>query len=171
MQLPVVAYVLTLIFKNEKWYFYGWLFCLLMAIGHVSFFQNLFAEITDDSGASYLSSTGENWGGKSGFRIDFVIYSMMPVLIGYYVKYKYKLEDKLYDIMLNIYLVCNGVWMLCMYANFNNRIAYLSWFIYPILLVYPCYAIEDENHPLVLNRKKIVLGHLGFTLFMVFVYY
>lgn len=171
MQLPIVAYVLTLIFKNEKWYFYGWLFCLLMAIGHVSFFQNLFAEITDDSGASYLSSTGENWGGKSVFRIDFVIYSMMPVLIGYYVKYKYKLEDKLYDIMLNIYLVCNGVWMLCMYANFNNRIAYLSWFIYPILLVYPCYAIEDENHPLVLNRKKIVLGHLGFTLFMVFVYY
>lgn len=171
MQLPVAAYILTLVFKDKKWYFYGWLFCLLMAVAHVSFFQNLFAGMTDESGAGYLSSTGEDWGGKSGFRIDFVIYSAMPVLMGYYVKYKYRLEDKLYDIMLNIYLVCNGVWMLCMYANFNNRIAYLSWFMYPILLIYPCYAIEYENHPLVLNRKTIVLGHLGFTLFMSFIYY
>lgn len=91
--------------------------------------------------------------------------------MGYYVKFKYQLEDKLYDTMLNIYLTCNGIWMLCMYAQFTNRIAYLSWFIYPILLVYPCYAIGDETHPLVLVRKKVVLLHLAFTLFMAFIYY
>lgn len=95
----------------------------------------------------------------------------MPVIMGYYVKFKYQLEDKLYDTMLNIYLTCNGIWMLCMYAQFTNRIAYLSWFMYPILLVYPCYAIGDETHPLVLIRKKVVLLHLAFTLFMAFIYY
>ena len=172
MQMPVAAYLLTLIFRNEKWYFYGWLFCLLMAVGHVSFFQNLFAGMTDESGAAYLNwNPNEDWGGKSGFRLDFVIYSAMPVIMGYYVKFKYQLEDKLYDTMLNIYLTCNGIWMLCMYAQFTNRIAYLSWFIYPILLVYPCYAIGDETHPLVLVRKKVVLLHLAFTLFMAFIYY
>lgn len=170
MQLPVAAYLLTLVFKKKEWYFYGWLFCLLMAIGHVTFFQSLFAGMTDESGSSYLT-TDSDWGGQSGFRIDFVIYSAMPVLMGYYVKYKYELEDELYDIMLHIYLVCNGIWMLCMYAQFTNRIAYLSWFMYPVLLIYPCYAIDDENHPLVLIRKKVVLCHLGFTLFMVFAYY
>lgn len=170
MQLPVAAYLLTLVFKKKEWYFYGWLFCLLMAIGHITFFQGLFAGMTDESGSGYLTE-GVDWGGESGFRIDFVIYSAMPVLMGYYVKYKYELEDELYDIMLHMYLVCNGIWMLCMYAQFTNRIAYLSWFMYPILLVYPCYAIDDENHPLVLIRKKVVLCHLCFTLFMVFVYY
>ena len=113
-----------------------------MAVGHVSFFQNLFAGMTDESGAGYLNwNPNEDWGGKSGFRLDFVIYSAMPVIMGYYVKFKYQLEDKLYDTMLNI------------------------------LLVYPCYAIGDETHPLVLIRKKVVLLHLAFTLFMAFIYY
>ncbi|WP_291593818.1 EpsG family protein [Bacteroides sp.] len=172
MQMPVAAYVLTLIFKNKKWYFYGWLFCLLMAVAHLSFFQNLFAGMTDESGAGYLNwEVNDDWGGKSGFRIDFVIYSAVPVVIGYYVKFKYQLEDRLYDMMLYMYLTCNGIWMLCMYAQFTNRIAYLSWFMYPILLVYPCYAIVDKNHPLVLVRQKVVLLHLAFTLFMVLIYY
>ena len=172
MQMPVAAYILTLIFKNKKWYFYGWLFCLLMAVAHVSFFQELFAGMTDESGAGYLNwDTNDDWGGKSGFRIDFVIYSAMPVVMGYYVKFKYQLEDRFYDIILYMYLTCNGIWMLCMYAQFTNRIAYLSWFMYPILLVYPCYAIVDKNHPLVLVRQKVVLLHLGFTLFMVLIYY
>ena len=172
MQMPVAAYVLTLIFKNKKWYFYGWLFCLLMAVAHISFFQELFAGMTDESGAGYLNwDANDDWGGKSGFRIDFVIYSAMPVVMGYYVKFKYRLEDRLYDIMLYMYLTCNGIWMLCMYAQFTNRIAYLSWFMYPILLVYPCYAIVDKNHPLVLVRQKVVLLHLAFTLFMALIYY
>lgn len=172
MQMPVAAYVLTLIFKNKKWYFYGWLFCLLMAVAHISFFQEFFAGMTDESGAGYLNwDANDDWGGKSGFRIDFVIYSAMPVVMGYYVKFKYRLEDRLYDIMLYMYLTCNGIWMLCMYAQFTNRIAYLSWFMYPILLVYPCYAIVDKNHPLVLVRQKVVLLHLAFTLFMDLIYY
>jgi hypothetical protein len=168
MQLPVAAYCLALIFKNKNWYFYGWLFCLLMAIGHVSFFQNIFAGITDESGADYL--TKDEYNTIKGFRLDFIIYSSMPVLMGYMVKYEYRLEEKIYDMILNTYLVCNAVWMLCMYAAFTNRIAYLSWFMYPIVLIYPCFAITERSHPLVVNRNKIIVAHLTFTLFMAFIY-
>lgn len=171
MQMPVAAYLLTLFFKKKEWYFYGWGFCLLLALAHITFFQTLFAGLSDESGAGYLGSIDSAWGGKSGFRVDFVIYSAMPVLMGYFVKYKYGLKDKLYDTMLNMYLATNGIWMLCMYAQFTNRIAYLSWFIYPIILVYPCFTIKDQSHPLVLNRNKIILAHLGFTIFMSFIYY
>lgn len=170
MQMPVAAYVLTLIFKNEKYYFYGWLFCFAMSACHVSFFQNLFAGMSDSSGAGYLGGE-DTYNTVKGFRIDFVVYSAMPVVIGYYVKFKYKLMDKLYDIMLNMYLCTNGIWMLCMYANFTNRIAYLSWFMYPVLLLYPCFQIENLTHPLVVNRNKFILYHLGFTLFMNIIYY
>lgn len=170
MQLPVAVYVLTLFFKDSRWYFYGWLFCLFCAATHISFFQTLFAGMTDDSGSSYLSST-EDWGGKSGFRIDFVIYSAMPVLMGYYVIFKYELRDKLYEDMLHYYLAANGIWMLCMYGQYTNRIAYLSWFAYPFLIVYPSLAIPNDSHPLVENMNKYVYAHMGFTIFMQVVYY
>ena len=171
MQLPVIAYVISLFFKKKEWYFGGWVFCLLMALAHVTVFQNIFAGFTDESGNDYLSTVNSGWGGRTGFRIDFVMYSAMPVIMGYYVKYRYKLNDFIYDNLLNVYLTCNGVWMLCMYASFTNRIAYLSWFMYPIVLIYPCFKINDINHPLVRNRNKIILLHLGFTLFMSFIYY
>lgn len=173
MIMPVAAYVLTLFFKNKDYYFYGWLLCLVIAALHITFFQELFAGLSDSSGAGYLhnDTSAEVQRAKTGFRIDFVIYSAMPVVMGYFVKYKYRLHDDLYDMLLNMYLTTNGVWMLCMYAEFTNRIAYLSWFMYPLVLIYPCYAIANEKHPLVQNRKIIVLGHLGFTLFMNLVYY
>lgn len=171
MTLPVAAYILTFFCKDSRWYFYGWLFCLLMAAAHVTFFQNLLAGMSDDSGSSYLTSSNTDWGGKSGFRIDFVLYSAMPIIMGYYVIFKYELRDSLYETMLHYYLITNGIWMLCMYGSFTNRIAYLSWFVYPFLIIYPCFAIPSDSHPLVVNRIKYIGAHLGFTLFMELVYY
>lgn len=172
MHLAVGVYVITLFVKDSKWYFYGWLFCLAMAAGHVSFFQSLFASLSDDSGSAYLSSSSDSdWGGKSGFRYDFVLYSAMPVLMGYFVIFKYKLKDMLYESMLHYYLATNSIWMLCMYGTFTNRIAYLSWFCLPVLVVYPCFAIPSDEHPLVENKGKYIWAHLGFTLFMELVYY
>ena len=171
MVLPVGAYLITLVFKDSRWYFYGWLFCLLMAAGHVTFFQNLFAGMSDDSGNAYLTSSNSDWGGKSGFRIDFVLYSTMPVLMGYFVIFKYQLRDFLYENMLHYYLVTNSIWMLCMYGSFTNRIAYLSWFAYPFLIIYPCFAIPSDMHPLVVNRQKFIYAHLSFSLLMWLVIY
>lgn len=165
MVLPIVAYILTFLVRKEKYYFYVWLFCFLMASAHITFFQHFFSTFSE-SGSGYLQSSGLDWGGKSGFRIDFVLYSSIPVFIGYLVKFKYKLVDFFYDRILNIYLLCNGVWMLCMYINFTNRIAYLSWFMYPIVLIYPSLAIEDTENPLVIHRNKIIYAHLFFSLFL-----
>lgn len=170
MQLPVAVYILVSIFRDSRWYFYGWLFCMFCAAAHISFFQNLFAGMTDESGNAYLTSS-DDWGGKSGFRIDFVVYSAMPVLMGYYVIFKYELRDKLYEDLLHYYLTTNGIWMLCMYGAFTNRIAYLSWFAYPFLIIYPCFAIPNDQHPLVTNMKTYIYVHMSFTLFMQLVYY
>lgn len=171
MMLPVGAYIITLFFKDNRWFFYGWLFCLAMAAGHVTFFQSLFAGMSDESGNAYLTSSNDDWGGKSGFRIDFVLYSAMPVLMGYFVIFKYQLRDFLYENMLHYYLITNGIWMLCMYGSFTNRIAYLSWFVYPFLIIYPCFAIPSDEHPLVVNRQKYIYGHLAFTILMWLVIY
>ena len=165
MLLVIVAYFCVILVKHPKWYFILWAVSFCCAALHITWFQHYFAGFTDEHGASYLLSSR-----NSGFRIDFIIYSAVPVLIGYLMIFKYKLYSRTYDIILNLYLLTNSVWMLCMYANFTNRIAYLSWFLYPVVLLYPfvnlCWS-EEQNKYL----KYVVYGHLGFTLFMTFIYY
>lgn len=165
MLLVVVAYFLVCIIKNPKWYFIIWCLSFCVAALHITWFQHYFAGFTDEHGASYLLSSR-----NSGFRIDFIIYSAVPVIIGYWMIFKNNLYSRTYDIILNLYLLTNSVWMLCMYANFTNRIAYLSWFLYPIVLLYPfvnLYWSDEQNKYL----KYVVYGHLGFTLFMTLIYY
>ena len=170
MIMPIAAFILAMLLKNPKHFFWIWLFCLICAITHVSFFQQLFAGLADDKAASYLYSTDTDWGGKSGFRIDFVLYSAMPVFVGYYAIYKYKIKSKVYDLLLKIYLTANGTWMLCMYAEFTNRIADVSWPIYPLVLIFAILEIgwSNRHYRTVAN---VFIAHLAFTLFMEILYY
>lgn len=171
MIMVVVGFVLTLFIKNPKYYFIGWCFCLLMAAAHVTTFQFLFSGFTTEKGADYLLTEGSQHGGKGGFRIDFILYSAMPVLVGWYTLIKKKLQvSEMYQHFLNLYLCLNGVWMLCMYANYTNRIAYLSWFLYPVVLIYP-FLNEQWGKTRYKTFSLVMLGHLGFTLFMNIVYY
>ena len=170
MIMVVAGLAVTLFVKNPKYYFWGWCFCFLMAVAHITAFAQLFAGYTTEHGANYLLTEGGYEGTKGGFRIDFILYSAMPVLVGWYAVFKKKMNlSPLYKDLLNLYLCLNGIWMLCMYANFTNRIAYLSWFLYPIVLIYP-FLNEHWGK----NRYKIfgwvMLGHLGFTLFMGLIY-
>ena len=176
MVMVVAGFVLTLFIKNPKYYFIGWCFCLLMAAAHITTFQHFFAGFTTDHGANYLLndgvlSDGSSDGTKGGFRIDFILYSAMPVLVGWYAVFKKKMKlSALYKDLLNLYLCLNGIWMLCMYASFTNRIAYLSWFLYPIVLIYP-FLQEQWGKARYKAFGLVMLGHLGFTLFMNIIYY
>ena len=171
MIMPVAAFVVTLFFKNPKYYFAGWMFCALMAAAHVTAFANLFAGATTEHGAEYLLGSGGGDGTKGGFRIDFIIYSVMPVLVGWYAVVKRRLRvSEMYINLLNLYLCLNGIWMLCMYASFTNRIAYLSWFLYPVVLIYP-FLNEQWGRDRYKKFALVMLGHLGFTLFMNVIYY
>ena len=170
MILPVGAFVLAYFYRNTKVYLAGWCFCLLIAMLHISFFQNLLAGFADKRGSEYLLSSGENWGGRSGFRFDFVLYSAMPVWVGYWAIFRKRVASVTYEFLLSIYLITNGVWMLCMYANFTNRIAYLSWCIYPIVLIFP-FLKEDLGKDKYRMFTMVASLHLLFTLFMFIVYY
>lgn len=176
MQLPVAAFILALVYKNPKVYFAAWCACILISAAHITFFQELFASMSADAmndsrGAEYLRSSGSDWGGKSGYRIDFILYSAMPALVGYWAMYKKKVQlSKFYICLLNVYLCTNGIWMLCMYASFTNRIAYLSWFLYPVVLTYP-FLREDWGPSRYRTFAKVMLAHLGFTIFMQGIYY
>lgn len=172
MQLPVAAFIVTQFYNKPKYYFYLWVLCALLSILHVSYFQNLFAGLTDKQGASYLdvSQIGKDFGGKGGFRFDFLIYSSMPILMGWWITMELKIEDLFYNKLLCLYTFVNAVWLLCMYASYTNRIAYLSWFMYPIVLIYPLFKEQLGEYRTDLI-KKVVSLHLAFTIFMEVIYY
>lgn len=165
MSMVIAAYFAVLFVKNPKYFFWGWLICVVLATLHVTYFQTLFAGYTDEHGAEYLLSKRD-----SGYRLDFILYSAVPVYLGYQCVYKYNFRPKMYIFLLNLYLVANSLWMLCMYAEFNNRIAYLSWLMYPIVLLYP-FISRNENLLQGKYIRWVVYGHLGFTLFMTLIYY
>ena len=106
----------------------------------------------------------------TGFRWDFVLYSVMPIYLAYIVIIKREIYDKLYIILINTYIFSNSFWIMVINSLNSNRFAYLSWFMYPIVIAYPLLKLEiwpDQNKKVV----QILMLHIGFTFFMDVVYY
>lgn len=168
MSVCIAAYILTYFYKNTRVYVTFWCFSLIIAILHITYFQEFFANYVDEQGQGYLLAEG---GWLTGMRYDFVLYSIFPILIGWYYVIKKGIDIPEYTFILNLYTLLNGLWLLCMYASFTNRIAALSWMLYHIVIIYP-FLSEKCNIP---NKNRlcstVMLLHLGFTLFMHFIYY
>lgn len=169
MHVPILAFLISCVLnKKINWFFYLWIFSFFIAALHITFFQNFFAGLTDESGAEYLMAGADSF--ITGFRPDFIIYSAFPIYIGWkYLKQRHT-TSKLYNSLLITYTLTNSVWMLNMYALYTNRIVYLSWLLYPVVLIYPFLNEEYDG-----NRysafSNVASIHLAFTLFMSFVYY
>lgn len=170
MHMVIVAYAITFWIKAPKIYLFIWFICILCGMLHINPLLNIMTNLTDERGAQYLTTMNDQWGGKVGFRLDFLIYSACPIIVGYYTIFKRKIQDRIYVNMFNLYVLCNSLWVLCMYIPFNNRIAYLSWFLFPIVLVYPYFNIRFLNHQYI-ALNKVAWAQLGFTIFMFAIYY
>lgn len=169
MTAPIAVYVICLLVKERQLFLYGWLACLLMAAFKITVFQELFAGLTDEHGAGYLAVEGEDKR-VSGFRPDFIIYSAVPIFVGNYLIRQFEIEDDDYGFLWKLYTGTNAIFLLCTYGSYINRIAYLSWLMYPFVLIYP-FLNADLGDYHYRYLKYAVYGHLGFTLFMSFIYY
>lgn len=172
MIVPVAALVVCHFVKTPKLFFAFWTFAFVVALFHITFFQQLFAGFADEQGASYLTGTNGyiRNGLLGGFRIDFIIYSVAPIVVGWLGIYKKQIVSREYSFLLNLYLLSNAIWLLCMYAEFTNRIAYLSWFMLPVVLIYPLLN-EEWGKTQYQAFRWIAFGHLGFTLIMKYLFY
>lgn len=170
--LPIVCILATFFVKNTRLVLGWWIasiFLSLVAGGSIeAFFTGLGF---DDRMQGYSSANIDASAFSStGFRWDFLLYSMMPILLGYYVVIKRKIWDKNYLLLLHTYILCNSFWVMMIRASYSNRFAYLSWFLYALVLIYPCLKLpiwKDQGK----KTALIILGHLGFTLFMYLIYY
>ena len=71
------------------------------------------------------------------FRWDFLLYSVMPIWLGWYVIIKSKNYIMIILIVVALLIYCRMLFgIMLIRASFSNRFAYLSWFMYPIVLAY-----------------------------------
>ncbi len=165
--LPLVSLFASIyVVKSFKWAYTFWLLSIVISLVAGGAVTALFAGLGFDDRLSYLASMDEGMFSRTGFRWDFLIYSMMPIILGYYVVIKRGIQDRTYTILLNTYTLANAFWVMVIRANYSNRFAYLSWFMYPIVLAYPLLKLDIWGDRQGSRLKQIMLAHIGFTWFM-----
>lgn len=145
--IMIVAAIISWSIKNSKLYFSLWVIAVIASFLAGNTIQNYISSmdiINDDARFSYYmtmdADTFYRWEGsriKIGFRWDFLAYSSIAVFVGYYFIFKRKFQDEYYHWLYNIYLLTNAFWVLVIRAAFSNRFAQISWFIMPVVLIYP----------------------------------
>ena len=124
----------------------------------------------DDRMSSYNTVEYADLFNQTGFRWDFLCYSFFPILMGWYVCVRRAIRDDWYRSLCVSYCLCNAFWVMVIRAAYSNRFAYLSWFIYPIVIAYPLINLpvwEDQDR----KTAVILTAYCGFTLFMQLVYW
>lgn len=135
--IPIAAVLLAKYYPRPKYFYYFWFGCVILSAVAGGYFSTLFAALGSDfdGRADYLTTTETHY--NVGFRIDFVLYSFLPIFAGHYYQNKLGYKDRFYAIIHNTYIIANAFWVLVIRANFSDRFAYLSWFLYALVMIYP----------------------------------
>lgn len=163
----IVAAIATMFLKKTNTNLSVWLFCIILSLLFQDYFKGLFIWLSDDDRiAHYMNlEIEQSLFSRVGFRWDFILYSAVPILLGWYTIVKKGIADKTYQFLLHTYIFANAFWVLINTAAYSNRFAYISWFMYPILLVYPLVKFN------IFKRQGLVTGliliaNISFTCIM-----
>lgn len=172
MMLPVAAFIIAQYYQHTNKLIIFWLLTIPVSLmfgqqieGLLGSFLSSDTIFSDDRAGTFFSGETSNLYTEQKFRLDFVLYSAAPIILSWWILFKKKYQDKFYTLLVNTYLISNGAWILLIYVPFTNRLAYLSWFLMPIILIYP-FIYKSF---LINNNKwifRITIGSLLFTLLM-----
>lgn len=174
--LPILCLLSSFfLIRSTKTAIFFWVISIFISLIAGNFIGNFFNELDlyEDKSDYFIeadiSDTTASFS-STGFRFDFLIYSMFPVLMAWYLTVKRNFQDLTYNIIANTYILANAFWIMVIRATFSNRFAYLSWFLYPLVIVYPLLKMRIWD-----NQDKWMAGILfiyaAFVFLMTFVYY
>lgn len=168
--LMIAAAGLAWFIKNSYYYLVGWICCVGVSYALGARIQSYLTTLSfigeDERFTGYL--TGNNMVGEivqmsMTFRWDFLLYSAIGVAVGYYFIFRKNYKDEYYHWIYNTYLATNAFWVLVIRAAYSNRFAQISWFILPLVLVYPFMKKRFwVNHEKMLAGAILVFYAYGF---------
>lgn len=137
--LIILGYVLARNIKSIKPFVVFWCVMTILQISgafELGVLKLIMLEYDDSH--NYTSYLGDNdLGYKVGLRLDFITYSVFPIIIAAYYILRNHYCNSFYNQLIKIYLFVNAIWMIFVRMPYTDRIAYLSWVFMPILLLYP----------------------------------
>lgn len=173
--IPLAGFICSLlIYKRPHWSIAIWGLSIVASLllgNRLTGFIEQFSVDERLQGYTNLEQGGEGIQFSSyGFRWDFLAYSAMPIVLGYYTILKKRITDNWYSVLFSTYCLANAFWVIFIRAAFSNRFAYLSWFMYPIVVAYPLFFFNLWNDQ---DKKvgQIILAYIGFTAVMQFLYW
>ena len=170
--LPIATMFFSYYVSKPKYMYITWIGAIVLSLSIGGFIEAFLSSLSYDDRLSdnLQSDSADGIIMEHRFRWDFLLYSSMPILLGWYTIFKRKLYNKTYLVLLGTYMYANAFWVFAIRAIFSNRIAYLSWFIYPIVLAYPLlnFPVFKKNHAE--KTAWILLGHFGFTTVLALIY-
>ena len=146
MILPIVTFVLTRYYAKPKRYILIWCFFLVLSmLNATEFMQDYVSEassITDSRLSEYIRHEDEivEIYTNAGFRPDFVLYSLFPILCGAFLHLpRHGLLRPVLHGIFCMYIATN-----CFLRNycvisvpFGDRFALLGWIFAPFIVLYP----------------------------------
>lgn len=164
--LPFVTFIISMKYTNVKLYLILW----VLSIPASFVVSNLLTDVL--MGISFIADRADGYLNEAadsstfshvGFRYDFLIYGAMPIALGLYFIYKKSFKDLFYERLFSCYMLSNSFWILINQVSYSNRFAYLSWFMMPVLLVYPFIYSSYMNYRFSKIALLLVL-HIMFTI-------
>lgn len=151
--LPIfMVIVAKYVIKRPKYAIYFWLFSIILSLISGNTFINFFASLGfDERMSSYVNLDNRIYGfAHLGFRWDFLLYSAVPVALTWYATQNKRINDSTFNTLSSTYILSNAFWIIVARAAFSNRFAYLSWFIYPLVIAYaiirlPIWQEQDKK--------------------------
>lgn len=165
--LPIACMFISAFYQKTKFIYAFWIGAIFISAVAGGAVEHFFTGLGfDDRLGDYLHNRDNDaLFSSTGFRWNFLLYSAMPICLGWYVIFKKKVYNTQYLLLLHTYILANAFWVMLIRASYSNRFAYLSWFMYPIVLAYPLLVI-----PLWKNQGKnvgiILIFHALFTYIM-----
>ncbi len=173
MYLPMLCLIAAHFIKRTRLLIWLWVFTAIVTWVWRGILMDVIkgaftvAGFTDQRTEGYLSPGFELLDFMSGYRYDFVLYSAVPILAARHYIYKKDFKDRLYILIVNTYLLGNIFWLLIMNVPFTDRMAYLSWFLMPVIYAYPLLKkhLYLRQYSVI---RLVILCCMGFTLFIHF---
>ncbi len=167
--IPIMAFFVATNIKNIRWALSSWCVCFILSASDLDLgpiFENF--GFVDERVDKYIGSmdSEEDSNYKKGFRLDFVIYSVVPILISLFYIWKKKINDRFYNRIVGTYLWANSVWLLAIRMAYTDRLAYLSWFLIPLLTLYPIFNYQHRFKRPQRLALFIIYMFLGVNLFL-----
>lgn len=125
-----IAGILTIpLFIKIKKYnmMYVW-FCMALVSYFSGYYSDFFSRFIKEDYTDYVLG---NFNYVKGFRIDFTVFSMIPILLSAAVSFRKMRNDTRW--IYNSYLIMNGFGLMINFISFSDRLLISSWILIPIL--------------------------------------